>query len=158
MGSWPYEGLPAWVFTSRELPVIEGADIRFASGPVAPHHAEMTAAAGDRGVWLVGGGHLAAQFAAEGLIDELILTLVPVVLGSGLPTFAGRLAEPLTLTGVRPYANGMVELRYARQVGIPGHVTRRSLTSAGTSISRFRILPVGPFGSSSMNQSFRGYL
>ena len=112
LNSWPYEGLPAWVFTSRSLPVIEGADIRFASGPVAPHHAEMTAAAGDRDVWLVGGGHLAAQFAAEGLIDELILTLVPVVLGSGLPTFAGRLAEPLTLTGVRPYANGMVELRY----------------------------------------------
>jgi dihydrofolate reductase len=110
---WPYEGLPAWVFTSRELPLIEGADIRFASGPVAPRHAEMTAAAGERDVWLVGGGDLAVQFAAEGLIDELILTVVPVLLGSGLPTFAGRLAQVLTLTGARPYANGMVELRYA---------------------------------------------
>ena len=44
-GHWHYEGLPAWVFTSRDLPVMEGADIRFASGPVAPHHTEMTAAA-----------------------------------------------------------------------------------------------------------------
>jgi dihydrofolate reductase len=113
VGSWPYEGLPAWVFTSRELPAMEGADIRFANGPVAPHHAEMAAAAGDRDVWLVGGGDLAIQFAAEGLIDELILTVVPVVLGSGLPTFAGRLTEALVLTSVRPYRNGMVELRYA---------------------------------------------
>jgi dihydrofolate reductase len=112
VGRWPYEGLPAWVFTSRDLPAMEGADIRFASGPVGPHHADMTAAAGDRDVWLVGGGQLARQFAADGLIDELILTVVPVVLGSGLPTFAGRLAGPLTLTGARPYRNGMVELRY----------------------------------------------
>ena len=91
--SYGDDALPAGVFTSRELPVMEGADIRVASGPVAPHHAERTAAAGDRGVWLVGGGQLAAQFAAEGLIDELILTVVPVVLGSGLPTFAERLRE-----------------------------------------------------------------
>ena len=63
----------------------------------------MVAAAGDRNVWVVGGGDLAQQFADEGLLDELILTVVPVVLGSGLPTFAGRLAEPLRLTGVRPY-------------------------------------------------------
>jgi dihydrofolate reductase len=110
--SWPYEGMPAWVFSSRELPGMEGADIRCASGPVAPHHAEMVAAAGDRNVWVVGGGDLAQQFAVEGLLDELILTVVPVVLGSGLPTFAGRLAESLRLTAVRPYKNGMVELRY----------------------------------------------
>ncbi len=113
VGGWPYEGLPAWVFSSREQPAIEGADIRFASGPVGPHHAEMAAAAGDRNIWVVGGGDLAQQFADEGLLDELILTVVPVVLGTGLPTFAGRLAEGLRLTGVRPYANGMVELRYA---------------------------------------------
>ena len=110
--SWPYEGLPTWVFSSRDLPAMEGADIRFAKGPVGPHHAEMVAAAGERNVWVVGGGHLAQQFADEGLLDELILTVVPVVLGSGLPTFAGRLSDGLRLTGTRPYRNGMVELRY----------------------------------------------
>ena len=110
--SWPYEGLPTWVFSSRDLPAMEGADIRFAKGPVGPAHAEMVAAAGERNVWMVGGGHLAQQFADEGLLDQLILTVVPVVLGSGLPTFAGRLSEGLRLTGTRPYRNGMVELRY----------------------------------------------
>jgi dihydrofolate reductase len=113
VGSWPYGDVPAWVFTSRELPVLEGADIRFARGAVEGPHAEAVAAAGDRDVWLVGGGVLASQFADAGLLDELLLTVVPVVLGSGLPTFAGRLTRSLVLTEARPFANGMVRLAYS---------------------------------------------
>lgn len=110
---WPYEGRPSWVFTSRELPVPDGADVRFARGPVRPAHDEMRAAAGDRNVWVVGGGDLAMQFADEGLLDELLVTVVPVWLGDGIPTFSGRLADgALRLTGASPFANGMVELRY----------------------------------------------
>ena len=37
---WPY-GVPVWVFSSRELPVVDGADIRFVQGDVAPVHADM---------------------------------------------------------------------------------------------------------------------
>jgi dihydrofolate reductase len=72
----------------------------------------MVEAAGDRNVYLVGGGDLASQFVDAGLLDELIVTIVPVVLGDGLPTFASRL-EPghLHTTATRAFANGMVELR-----------------------------------------------
>jgi len=111
-GRWPYEGTPCWVFTSRELPVPAGADVRFASGPVAPVHEQLRAAAGERNVWIVGGGGLASDFAEAGLLDELLLTIVPVVLGDGLPAFARRLGQRLRLTGTRPFSNGMTELRY----------------------------------------------
>ena len=101
------------MFTSRERPVPDGADVRFASGPVAPLHGEMTAAAGERNLWVVGGGNLASQFADAGLLDELILTVVPVWLGDGMPTLARRLeGEQLRRTGTQPFANGMTELRY----------------------------------------------
>ena len=110
---WPYEGRPTWVFTTRELPNPYDAAIRFVSGPVAPFHEEMAEAAGDRNVYLCGGGDLASQFAAEGLLDELLVTIVPVVLGDGLPTFAARLDRGrLRTTGSRAFANGMVEVRY----------------------------------------------
>jgi dihydrofolate reductase len=81
--SWPYE-LPTWVFTHRQL---ESASehIRFASGDVAPAHAEMVAAAGGRHRWIVGGGDLAGQFAAAGLLDEVIVYIAPVTLGAGAP-------------------------------------------------------------------------
>ena len=92
---------------------MDGADIRFADGPVEPVHEEMLAAAGERNVWIAGGGHLASQFADAGLLDELHLTIAPVVLGDGIPTFAHRLAGPLDLIDSRAFPSGMVHLRYS---------------------------------------------
>jgi dihydrofolate reductase len=83
---WPYD-LPCRVFTSRDLPVPEGADVAFVSGDVAPVHAELSRLAGERVVWVVGGGDLAAQHAEAGLLDELVLFLAPVTLGAGRPLF-----------------------------------------------------------------------
>ena len=112
---WPYKGKPTWVLSTRELPRPEGedVDVRIVSARVADLHDEMLAAAGDRDLWVVGGGNVASQFADEGLLDELLLTVVPVVLGSGKPLFDRRVpGGPLQLTGTRPFDSGMVELRY----------------------------------------------
>ena len=73
----------------------------------------MRAAAGERNVWIAGGGDLASQFADEGLLDELHVTIVPVVLGDGIPTFARRLPGELQLLDQVAFANGMVHVRYA---------------------------------------------
>ena len=87
---WPYD-IPCWVFTHRELTVVPGANIEFASGDVAPVHEQMVAAAGDRNVWIVGGGDLAGQFADAGLLDEVIVYIAPVTLGAGAPLLPRRL-------------------------------------------------------------------
>lgn len=83
--SWTYEQ-PCWVFTHRDLPVI-GEGITMTQEPVDAVHADMTQGAGGKDVWLVGGGDLACQFAARGLLDELALSIAPVTLGSGRPLF-----------------------------------------------------------------------
>ena len=83
---WAYD-LPAWVMTHRDLPRVEGADVRFAQGDVVPLHAELAAAAGEKGVWVVGGGDLACQFAEAGLLDDIVVYLAPVTLGAGRPIF-----------------------------------------------------------------------
>ena len=79
---WPYEQ-PTWVFTSRSLPAIPGADIRFARGDVRPVHRAMVAAAGGKNLWIMGGGELAGQFHDHGLLDELIITVASMTLGGG---------------------------------------------------------------------------
>ncbi|MCO5400445.1 dihydrofolate reductase family protein [Ralstonia soli] len=109
---WPYTQ-PAWVFTSRTLPVVEGADIRFVRGDVVPVHWEMHAAANGRNVWIVGGGELAGQFLDAGLLDELIVQVMPVTLGTGLPLLPRRIVQPaLKLTSAVPYKDTFVEMRY----------------------------------------------
>ncbi len=100
-GGWPYGSLPTWVLTHRELEVADGADIRFASGPVGPIADAAVAAAGDRNVWVVGGGPVAAQFLEAGRLDELLITYMPVALGKGrrlLPL--SQVTPPLKLTGM----------------------------------------------------------
>lgn len=87
---WPYD-IPCWVFTHHELTVVPGADVRFTSGDAADVHREMVDAAGDRNIWVVGGGDLAGQFADVGLLDEVIVSIAPVTLGSGAPLLPRRL-------------------------------------------------------------------
>ena len=84
---WPYD-VPCWVFTHRQLPVVPAAPIEFTSADVATVHAAMLRAAGDRNVWIVGGGDLAGQFADAGLLDEVIVSIAPVTLGGGCASAA----------------------------------------------------------------------
>ena len=111
-GPWPYDQ-PTWVFTHRELPVRAGSDIRFTSAPVPEVHAEMLAAAGSRNVWLVGGGDLVGQFLDHDLLDEIWLSLTPVVLGSGKPLLPRRRTTPMRLLSATPSpADTFVHLHY----------------------------------------------
>lgn len=109
---WPYTQ-PTWLFSSRKLPTIEGADLRFAKGDVKPVHAEIAAAAGDRNIWIVGGGDLAGQFHDARLLDEVIVQMGSVTLGKGKPLFPRRITSPpLRLLSVRQVGTGFAELRY----------------------------------------------
>ncbi|WP_341251723.1 dihydrofolate reductase family protein [Euzebya pacifica] len=87
--AWPYASLPSWVMTHRDLPTPDGADIRFATADdemaVKAVHADLVEAADGKDVWVVGGGALAADFAAAGLLDDIVVSIAPVTLGSGRP-------------------------------------------------------------------------
>lgn len=93
---WPYSQ-PCWVMTHRTgLEVRPGADVRFAQGSVIDIHADVVAAAGDKNVWVVGGGDLVGQYADAGLLDDLLVSVAPVTLGSGRPLLPRRLDLRLT--------------------------------------------------------------
>ena len=113
-GKWQgyYGDTPCWVFAHRQLPAIPNAKIAFVRDDVGPVHEAMTQAAGDKNIWLVGGGDLVGQFADSGLLDEILVSVAPVTLGRGAPLLPRRLdSEQLELVDVarnRQFA----ELRY----------------------------------------------
>lgn len=80
-----YDGLPWFVFTSRELPVPDGADVRFVSGEVADSIDAISSVAGDKDIWLFGGGELVGQFFEAGLLAEIQVSFTPTTLSSGAP-------------------------------------------------------------------------
>jgi dihydrofolate reductase len=109
---WDYEQ-PTWVFTSRALPRLPDADVRFVRGDVRPVHDAMVEAARGRNVWVMGGGELAAQFHDAGLLDELILHVASVTLGSGRPLFPrSAWRPPFRLVSARRHGDAFAELRY----------------------------------------------
>ena len=85
---WSYD-IPCWVFTHRELEPL-GDGISFVSGDLREQHAAIAESAGDRDIWVVGGGDLAGQFADHGLLDQVMLSIAPVTLGAGRPLFPRR--------------------------------------------------------------------
>jgi len=93
---------PTFVFTSRQLAVPEGADVRFVNASVADTLPSLRDAAGDGDIWVVGGGDLAGQFLDAGALDEIALSIAPVALTAGAPQLPRRLeSDRLTLVEAR---------------------------------------------------------
>ena len=109
---WPYGDTPAVVITNRELPSTRKS-VEFYSGDLKRLVDEILAQR-YRNIWLVGGAMLCQRFLELGLVDEIILTLAPIVLGEGLRLFGGSLTEQRwILKNVVAYKNGFVELSYS---------------------------------------------
>lgn len=118
---WPYTQ-PTWVFSSRVLPSVPGADIRFVIGDVRPVHEQMVTAANGKNVWIVGGGELAGRFYDCGLLDELFVQVSSVTLGSGKPLLPRVITSPpLRLLSATAVGSGFAELHYE----VPRRADRR---------------------------------
>jgi dihydrofolate reductase len=110
-GPWPYGDMPAWV-VSTTLDEGPRAHATVTRGPLTDLAATLRE--GEGTAWLVGGGRLFASFAAAKLIDLWIVTVVPVLLGAGIPLFpsgADAYAR-LELVETRTLPGDCVQLHY----------------------------------------------
>jgi len=107
----PYGDRPVHVFTTQALGPREGFEF-YARAP--QEAVEAWESAGVRRVY-IDGGTLISQFLEAGLVDDLTLTTVPLLLGSGKPLFHRiPVATPLRLVDSQVFPSGMVNLRYER--------------------------------------------
>jgi len=107
---WPYGGKRVFVLTHRP------AEARHAERFLSGSPAEVLEALGEAGVRraYVDGGRVVSQVLAAGLLDELTVSILPVVIGRGIRLFEDAGPERwLTLESHRAFAGGMVQLRYA---------------------------------------------
>jgi dihydrofolate reductase len=105
---FPYPDKTNYVFTrSENFP--ESGEVTYISGDVAAFVRALKEKPGGD-IWLVGGGQINTLMLEQGLIDRMILTLIPVLLGDGIPLFQGKSGETRfqPISG-RYYDNGVVQ-------------------------------------------------
>jgi dihydrofolate reductase len=113
---WPYGDKPVFVLTRRSLPQAQPT-VEFHAGDLA-QFIEGRLRPAFPSIWIVGGAKLASECLRRGLADELSYSVLPVLLGAGLPFCEGLDRDvALHLIGVEAYKNGMVELRYQVRKG-----------------------------------------
>jgi dihydrofolate reductase len=112
-GEWPYPGKPSWIFSRRPL-AISTPDITLADKNPKELLPELEKQDLHR-FWLVGGASLAASFRAQGLINEMIITIMPVILGGGIPIFDPEgPGERLALLDSKKFENDIMQLHYGK--------------------------------------------
>lgn len=110
-GPWPYGDTPLLVATHRPL-AAERASVRAVQGSIGELVAQARQTAGARDVYVDGGALIRSALDA-GLVDEITVTVVPVVLGRGIALFAGATQRhPLEPISHRTVGGTAVELRY----------------------------------------------
>jgi dihydrofolate reductase len=108
---WSYGDKPTFVLTRRELPRTR-ASVEFYAGDLAPFVTGRLRPA-FRSIWFVGGSVVSAECLRLGLADELRFSILPVLIGEGIPFFEKLDRDvALHLAEVKAYKSGMVELRY----------------------------------------------
>jgi dihydrofolate reductase len=124
LGAWPYPEKPCWVLSRRQL-TVEQPEVT----PTSLSPQEIVSELRGRGlkrVWLVGGGQLATSFRRQGLIDEYIVSVMPIILGSGISLFGTtEYRENLDLVECKSYPSGCVQLHYLTQ----NHINKSSAFS-----------------------------
>lgn len=109
-GAWPYPGKPCIALT-RGTPPPAAPEVRISHETPAQAIADL-AASGCKRIWLVGGGSLAGTCYSAGLLDELVVSFIPHLLGAGIPMFATGLERRLQLREQRSFPTGVVQLHY----------------------------------------------
>jgi len=108
---WAYGDKPVYVLTTRDLPKTRET-VLFHAGDLA-HLVDNLLRPKYRKIWFAGGGQLCTECLRLGLADEIVYSVLPVLIGEGIPFFAGFEQDlPLHLADVKAYRNGIVETRY----------------------------------------------
>lgn len=116
---WPYENIPVIVLTSRTMHVAEELQGKVRTENLAPAQLVTTLEREGYRHLYIDGGKTIQGFLQDGLIDEMTITYIPILLGSGISLFGLLSSEiPLRLIAATNSDNGFVQIRYDLRPGI----------------------------------------
>ena len=112
MGRWPYHDKRTMVVTRSEKLEITTPNTAYFNGPLVQLE-ELLKEQGVKRSWLVGGGELIASYLNEHLVEEVVVSVHPILLGHGVPLFPTSIPSTrLHLIGAESFDSGLVQLKY----------------------------------------------
>ncbi|MBD2811256.1 dihydrofolate reductase [Xenorhabdus sp. Vera] len=106
---WPYKNIPSFILSSRNLTIPANINVIVTQDNPKDIATKAKIAAKGKDVWVVGGGKTAASFADAGELQQLFITTVPVLLGSGIPVLPVSQAIRVTPNNRRFLRSGAIE-------------------------------------------------
>lgn len=110
--NFPYQNKKCYVFSKSTHE--SNDNVEFVEGDIVKFINTIKAVEGGN-IWIVGGGNLLSNVLKENLVDELIITIAPTIIGKGIPLFNKQDLEiELELKSIRRF-NQFAELHYVRK-------------------------------------------
>lgn len=111
---WPYSGFDTYVVTKNSALKIKSPDTYLLTDNLKDVVTDLKRKT-KKDIWLVGGGKLNTTFINEGLLDKMVISIIPKIIGEGLPLFADKPKETnWKLVNTKSFNTGVVNLTYER--------------------------------------------
>ncbi len=112
---WPYVGLDSYIVTTNKNYEIKTPDTYLLTGDIKDFVTQLKEKS-PKDIWLIGGGHLNTYFINNNLLDQMIISIVPKIIGEGIPLFAHKPAETnWKLIKTETFNTGLVNLTYEKE-------------------------------------------
>ena len=107
---FPYPDKTNYVFSKSKREAAEHVTLIYKN---IPRFVKGLKSASSTDIWLVGGGQINTLLLNHDLIDKIIITTIPIVLGDGIPLFgSGAKQVKLTLASSKSYSNGFLQSEF----------------------------------------------
>jgi len=111
---WPYKGINSYIATTDKEFQLTTPETKIISSNIADFINKLKKQS-QKDIWLIGGGQLITYFLNNDLLDRMILTLIPTIIGEGISLFPDNPKETKwTLSNVEKFDTGVVNLTYEK--------------------------------------------
>ena len=109
---WPYKGIPTYILTANSEFNCKTPDTLILSGNLV-EKVHRIRSEQEKNIWLAGGGQVVKYFLQNGLIDRMIISVIPIILGEGIPLFPGKSKETkFKLIENQLFSTGIINLTF----------------------------------------------